>query len=541
MWTNTACRIERAMFSPRRWFVGGVCGLAVSLAAVAGPQTRSVSGVVENLDGKRVPNIEVRVTNVGGTVSSDSGEFAIPLIASFNPGDAIELSVPDAWVIISPWEGRTFVPRRGADTIHVRVARKGDSAVLANPQVVEKIVAGVTSQLEPKLPVRVQPDEYLAEKAKILGFSVDQLKSAIDDWSKRVQGPYQKGLAALYAQRYTEARQYIEQSISSSETDLVEKYVSLATAESQLGHYPQSEAALTRARAIQGQNSTVLNDLGMVLVEEGRYAEAEPLYERALAIREKELGTQDPEVAAVLNNLAVLFSAQGRYARAEGLYKRALAIAEKTLAPEDLRVATLLNNLAEFYYEQGRYIEAEPLFKRALTITEKVLGPRCPYVAMLLNNMAELRRAQGYYTEGELLCKRALTLDEQVFGPNHPNVATDLNTLALIYKEEGKNADAEPLYKRALAIDDAILGPHHPTVAVRLNNLAGLYSAQGRYREAESLYRRALAIDEEALGPEHPRVADIADHLAQCLRKLGRNAEAKIYEDQAARIRAKLS
>ena len=39
----------------------------------------------------------------------------------------------------------------------------------------------------------------------------------------------------------------------------------------------------------------------------GRYAEAEPLYERALAIREKALGPDHPDVATSLNNLAVLY------------------------------------------------------------------------------------------------------------------------------------------------------------------------------------------------------------------------------------------
>jgi len=76
-------------------------------------------------------------------------------------------------------------------------------------------------------------------------------------------------------------------------------------------------------------------------------------------------------------------------------------------------------------------------------------------------------------------------------------------------------------------------------VVTRLNNLALLYAQQGKYAEAEPLFKRALAIDEKALGPEHPDVAAIAERLALVLRKLGRKSEAKVYEKQAARIRAK--
>jgi tetratricopeptide (TPR) repeat protein len=67
----------------------------------------------------------------------------------------------------------------------------------------------------------------------------------------------------------------------------------------------------------------------------------------------------------------------------------------------------------------------------------------------------------------------------------------------------------------------------------------GLYYEQGKYAEAEPLYQRALKIDEKALGPDHPKVAAIAENLARTLRKLGRDQEAKVYEEQAAKIRAK--
>ena len=64
----------------------------------------------------------------------------------------------------------------------------------------------------------------------------------------------------------------------------------------------------------------------VVYETQGKYADAEALYKRALAIREKALGQDHPDVARTLNNLAVVYKDQGKYADAEGLYKRALAI-----------------------------------------------------------------------------------------------------------------------------------------------------------------------------------------------------------------------
>ncbi len=52
------------------------------------------------------------------------------------------------------------------------------------------------------------------------------------------------------------------------------------------------------------------------------------------------MGTEHPHVATSLNNLTELYRAQGRHADAEPLLKRSLAIDEKALGPEHPNVAT---------------------------------------------------------------------------------------------------------------------------------------------------------------------------------------------------------
>ena len=77
-----------------------------------------------------------------------------------------------------------------------------------------------------------------------------------------------------------------------------------------------------------------LNGAGMEAYERGRYAEAEKLWLAALKEAET-FGGEHPRLATSLNNLAELYRAQGRYAQAEPLHQRALAIREKAaLGPE---------------------------------------------------------------------------------------------------------------------------------------------------------------------------------------------------------------
>ena len=301
------------------------------------------------------------------------------------------------------------------------------------------------------------------------------------------------------------------------------------------GQYAEAEPLYRRALAIvekavgpeHPNTAASLNNLAALYDSQGRYDEAEPLYRRALAIREKARGPEHPNTAASLNNLAELYLSQGRYAEAEPLYRRALAIVEKALGPEHPDTATTLNNLAALYDSQGRYDEAEPLYRRALAIREKARGPEHPHTATTLNNLAGLYLSQGRYDEAGPLYRRALAIREKALGPEHPDTGQSLNNLALLYDSQGRYAEAEPLFQRALAIVEKALGPEHPDTATSLNNLAGLYRAQGRYDEAEPLLQRALAIWEKAVGPEHPDTATSLNNLAGLYDSQGRYAEAE--------------
>jgi CHAT domain-containing protein/Tfp pilus assembly protein PilF len=273
---------------------------------------------------------------------------------------------------------------------------------------------------------------------------------------------------------------------------------------------------------------------------QGRYAEAEPLYKRALAIHEKALGPDHPDVANSLGNLALLYQEEDRYADAEPLFKRALAIQEEALGPDHPGVAGALNNLAGLYEDEGRYADAEPLYKRALEIKQKALGPAHPDVALALNNLAVLYDDEGRYADAEPLYKRAIAIREKVLGPDHPDVAASLSNLAVVYRKQGRYADAEPLYKRALAIRKTALGPDHPLVAPVLNNLAEVYSAEGDYADAELLHKQALAIREKALGLDHSAVAGSLSNLALLYDREGRYADAEPLYKRAIAIREKV-
>jgi tetratricopeptide (TPR) repeat protein len=85
-----------------------------------------------------------------------------------------------------------------------------------------------------------------------------------------------------------------------------------------------------------------------------------------MKIIENSLGSDNPKLALVLNNLGALQTNIGRYQEAVPLYQRALDIVRKSEGNQSPTVATILNNLAACYIEQNQYKKAEQLLVRSL-------------------------------------------------------------------------------------------------------------------------------------------------------------------------------
>jgi tetratricopeptide (TPR) repeat protein len=79
-------------------------------------------------------------------------------------------------------------------------------------------------------------------------------------------------------------------------------------------------------------------------------------------------------LANSLNNLASLLSDQGDYAGARPLYERALATYEKALGPERPPTNRGRCNLSHLWLLMGRPTEALTLGETAFTALDKVLG-----------------------------------------------------------------------------------------------------------------------------------------------------------------------
>jgi hypothetical protein len=152
---------------------------------------------------------------------------------------------------------------------------------------------------------------------------------------------------------------------------------------------------------------SALNTEGMVLAQQNKLAEAEPLLVKALAMAEKEQGPNGTNVGEVSYELASLYTSERKFKEAESHFKRALSIVEAAKGPDDPNVASILYSYAVCNAMQGKYENAEPLLRRSLTIAEKAFGPDSTNVATILSADAAVLKAMNRPEEASMMETRA--------------------------------------------------------------------------------------------------------------------------------------
>lgn len=270
------------------------------------------------------------------------------------------------------------------------------------------------------------------------------------------------------------------------------------------------------AETVLGNESTelasLLDNFGIVRHNQGKFSDAEPLYLKALQIREKLYGKCNSDVVLSLNNIGLLYINEGKFSKAEPYCQSAYEICEnETCEKSDKlkcnRKVQTINNLALLYSNQGKYKEAEPLYKRAIEISEKTYGQDHQDTAVALSNLAAIYSMGGRYHEAIPLTQRSLEIVQKTLGPEHPDVAESMNNLAVLYDNIDHDEKAEELYKKAIKIREETLGTYHPSLAISLNNLATLYINRKKYDEAETLLNKAIKIYEQDENIDNPHEA----------------------------------
>lgn len=232
-----------------------------------------------------------------------------------------------------------------------------------------------------------------------------------------------------------------------------------------------------------------------------RYAEAEPLLERAAAIRKKVQGPDHPEYAESLIGLALCQTAAEREdGNAKRLFEQALMIYEMAGGTSDADVARALRHLAHWHITQKQYNQAEPLLMRALANREKALGTESDALAETLNDLGLIHMILSRLTEFD----------------NTP-ADTKKNAPDDEPKSERHAKKAEAFYKRALANREKYLKPDDPLIAESVFNLAQLAMFREQPAELQKYAERWLSLQKPGKAPPIEKQARVVLMLGGAL------------------------
>ncbi len=285
----------------------------------------------------------------------------------------------------------------------------------------------------------------------------------------------------------------------------------------------------------------------------GRPAESEAAYRRLLAVLKQESPQDSYRIAWALLSLATLVLQQDRYEDAKPLFDRATRLFEdhyRTKKASGINLAYRLENIGDAYFAAGRYDDAFPYYAHVVEIGQK----RGSLDSSALHRMACIHLRNGQLHQAKRLCDIVLTVvtenrprpqirgkqgmsvteekpfcEDDSYGPfdvrHEKNVARCFDLLAAVFRDLRRDADAERLFRGAVEVQEGAAAGEDPLTAPYLLGLADLYHSQGCFVDAEPLCRRAVKLVASTAN-EPGLVLRSHECLAKVLWGLGQRSEA---------------
>lgn len=244
------------------------------------------------------------------------------------------------------------------------------------------------------------------------------------------------------------------------------------------------------------------------------------------------LGFEHAGVAVLTAKLADLYVEGRKYAEAEPLYKRAVSILEKFFGPKDAEVATALVKLANLYTVQTKFLDAERTLWRALEIRQGALGQNNVDVAHCLDRLAEVQEKQANPEQAQRLYQSSISIKEKVLGKDHPDTSDTWSKLAYMHYLQDNHSEAEAIFVRLIRAKQRNSESDPAAIVPLLEMLADIYFIQGDLAKALTQQELALELHEEK--PDNAeRTAELMEKYSILLDKAGRSEEARKIMERA--------
>ncbi|MDR3410733.1 MAG: tetratricopeptide repeat protein [Formivibrio sp.] len=204
--------------------------------------------------------------------------------------------------------------------------------------------------------------------------------------------------------------------------------------------------------------TTCMGNMADILGELGFDSDAESIFEKTIAIRQKSLGEFDAALAFTHNNYAEFLKKRGRYRDAVEHFGKAVTIREMNQLHGDRLTVISRSNLAEtkallasLEANKAALAAARADAEKALhdlgneTNVESVASSNTPAIALCAAQLASVLRLNGDVLGATAGQERAFRLYLKLYGPNHPDVWDASGRLAEYLEEAGEQSRAQAI------------------------------------------------------------------------------------------------
>ena len=275
---------------------------------------------------------------------------------------------------------------------------------------------------------------------------------------------------------------------------------------------PLLDDAIAAARRVEPPDSALLgaalSERGEVDLSRDRYAQAIALFNQAIPLQ----GQTDAaalKLAVTLDRRALAQSQSGAHDDALADYRTALAIRQKRLPADDPEILNSYDALGNAYNRAGQPQRATAFLRTAVEGARRKFGEAHVKTAHYTKNYATNQGMLRHYAEAAALTEQAVRIERTLYPKGSPDIVNGLNNLGVLDLTLGR------LHAALAALDDGrtvnrdagLDGSLGQTFV--LGNLARVHEILGDRAQALDLLRQAEHTATKVVGADHARTVSL--------------------------------
>jgi eukaryotic-like serine/threonine-protein kinase len=319
---------------------------------------------------------------------------------------------------------------------------------------------------------------------------------------------------------------------------LAQNYHNLSIAQQRIGNLQTSDSlAQIAVDYFQGSSqwsnvemARSLENLAIIRYRLGMYDEAILLQKSVInTIKDLQFGQRNFEYADALSNLGIMLIETGRYEEAHEALNDALEIQLNEMGEEHSRTSFFLHNMGWVLKEMGKLDESEKFYRRALDSKIQHLGHHHPSTILTQSNLAVLLWAQGNLDGAEPVLQEVLTARRQLFSDDHIDVMISLYNLGAIHNQRGDFITAGIYLEEVHKIAASTLADGHVVLSFIESEYGSYFTETGQFESAELYLTKSLSDFRQVRTDDDEMVKKTIDRIITLYERWNKPEEAEKY------------